>query len=82
MNITIEADLRCPRKVRRNVDRAVQELRSKEPETRQAAAEIIRAYGLEAYIGGHHVAIFVKGTAQGVVGGRVAIITHTASDWN
>jgi len=46
-----------------------------QPELRAAAASIIRNWGFQAHVGGHHVAIIENNE-------RLALVTSTAPDFN
>ena len=69
-------------KQRKAIDRVASELLTQKPETRIEASRIIENAGFASYIGGCHVAIHRKGDDGRIVGPRLAIVTHSAPDWN
>ena len=53
-----------------------------ENNTRLQVADIVRAHGLAAYIGGRHVAIHRRSRNGGIIPGRLAMVTHSSPDFN
>jgi len=65
---------------RQAIDRAATVLLTNSDATRAEAAAIIRAHGLIAFVGGHHVAIHAQRPGP-VTSSRLALVTSDTEDW-
>lgn len=58
-----------------------EDLKHRNPDTRAAAAELVRQHGYAAYVGGRHVAIHRATRTGSIKPGRLALITSDAPDF-
>lgn len=81
MKTQYEQETAMTREHRAAIDSLATDLLNIENEdtTRKQVADIVRAHGFIAFVGGHHVAIHHPDAT--IIEERLAMVTHEGADW-